>query len=327
MSKIFSFLVFIFLSVCFFGCTKKFNIDLGANSKVLVVEGNIFNVPGPYYVRLTWSRAALSSLSSRVQYDNAEPVKNATVIISDNVGNIDTLRPAPDSLKQYYKFYLKRDQVDSLYREDELTQGYKRGFYTTTSLRGAVGRTYRLRIQVENKTYTADAYMPQVTHLDSIQVRFKNGIKDNIKYKVPALYFSEPTDQQNYYWYFGGAASGILDTTKGVGYFYSTNGFIPFSIFDDRFLKPYVEGLIVQPTYTKEQNETDLVGNYGWYNIASLTPEHFQYLKTLIDQLNADGGTYKPAPANPRTNLTNGALGYFGASAVSRYFYIDPSFK
>src|SRR2546421_9462819 len=130
---VFRFFVITFSLLGFSGCREKFNLDLGPGNRFLVVEGNIFNTPGPYYVRLTWSRPALSSIANHNQFDKAEPVKNAFITIGDNAGNTDTLRPAPDSLKGYLKFYRTRNQIDSGYREDELTQGYKRGFYQTNS--------------------------------------------------------------------------------------------------------------------------------------------------------------------------------------------------
>lgn len=50
----------------------------------------------------------------------------------------------------------------------------------------------------------------------------------------------------------------------------------------------------------------------------SLTKEAYEYYKALIQQFRTDGGGYSPSPASPPTNLDNGALGFFRASAVNR---------
>ena len=42
----------------------------------------------------------------------------------------------------------------------------------------------------------------------------------------------------------------------------------------------------------------------------------YDYYRTLFSIL--EGGLGTPNPANPETNLSNGALGYFGACTISR---------
>jgi len=49
----------------------------------------------------------------------------------------------------------------------------------------------------------------------------------------------------------------------------------------------------------------------------SITEEGYNYYKALIAQFKNDGGTYSPAPASPPTNIDNGGLGFFRASAVN----------
>jgi hypothetical protein len=36
----------------------------------------------------------------------------------------------------------------------------------------------------------------------------------------------------------------------------------------------------------------------------------------LLKQFKNDGGAYQPSPSSPPTNMSNGALGYFRASAI-----------
>ena len=62
-------------------------------------------------------------------------------------------------------------------------------------------------------------------------------------------------------------------------------------------------------------------GNLYWdyfIEMHSITKEAYDYYKALIQQFKTDGGGYSPSPASPPTNLDNGALGFFRASAVNR---------
>ena len=93
-------------------CTKPIELNLSKQAPRLVVEGSVYSAPGPYFIHLTLSRNALSSRSN---VDDVTPVKNATVIISDNVGNIDTLVAPPDSIYGYAK--LCRREGDQLNQE------------------------------------------------------------------------------------------------------------------------------------------------------------------------------------------------------------------
>lgn len=51
-------------------------------------------------------------------------------------------------------------------------------------------------------------------------------------------------------------------------------------------------------------------------DLLSLDKVTFEYYRTLEDLLHTNP-IFGSTPANPNTNLNNGALGYFGASAVS----------
>jgi hypothetical protein len=52
--------------------------------------------------------------------------------------------------------------------------------------------------------------------------------------------------------------------------------------------------------------------------IYSLTREQFVYFTDLANILNSDGGMFSPPPANPRSNISGGALGLFQVSGISR---------
>lgn len=103
------------------------------NQSNIVIEGNITNEAGPYFVKITRS----ISLSATGTYPT---IDNALVRINDDAGNSETLTP----------------------------QG--NGVYQTNTLTGVEGRTYTLTVKAENQTYTSQSAMPQQVPFDSIKV-------------------------------------------------------------------------------------------------------------------------------------------------------------
>ncbi|MEN9686199.1 MAG: hypothetical protein RLZZ28_1985 [Bacteroidota bacterium] len=138
---------FIWISVLVFlfsSCKKVVELDLSNNAERLVIEGNITNQPGPYFIRLTRS-------VNFNEPNNYPPVLNAQVIVSDNTNQRDTLTYSGN------------------------------GYYKTNGLKGVEGRTYFLSVLAEGKKYTAESSMPAAVKLDSLVLSYftANG-KDRI---------------------------------------------------------------------------------------------------------------------------------------------------
>lgn len=289
------------LFICIFlitGCVEEFDLKLKDVEPRLVVEGLVSNQPGPYFVRLTKSiPGGLTSTdnNSYNQADNAEPVEDATVIISDDFNQIDTLKP--------YKVDIYGGDYDEIYNQ---------GFYKTIRLKGIPGHTYYLEILIDGKEYQASAYMPPVPEIDSISyMKEVSEVKGN-EYYVPLLYFKEPQGIENYY---------LIQLKEDLwSRIFSSVQLWQFSILSDELLKPYVDGLNICRGATPRGIDFLTVymeGDSIYLALSSLTKEDYNYYKALLEQFDSDGGAYKPTPASPPTNISNGGLGLFRASAVS----------
>ena len=57
-------------------------------------------------------------------------------------------------------------------------------------------------------------------------------------------------------------------------------------------------------------------GDTVWVDLLSIDKASYDYFNTLNNILTSDRSPTSLAPANPNTNLTNGALGYFAAYSV-----------
>ncbi len=169
----FKYVVYALLVMVLTSCEKVIELDLGDTSPTLVIEGNITNTAGPYYVKLT----------KTVNFDDASiypGVVGALVTITDNAGQKDTLTH---------------------------TTG---GLYVTQKLRGIIGRTYFLTVLSEGKTYTAQSTMAENVLFDSLRYNpFSFG--GSIQHTVIPVYTDPITVGNNYrYLLF---VNGILDKT------------------------------------------------------------------------------------------------------------------
>jgi hypothetical protein len=139
---------FIVLIVVFSSCKKVIQLDLNNNTDMLVIEGSVTNLAGPYYVRL----------SKSVNFNNTSsypPVTTAQVIITDNTNQRDTLTHTGN------------------------------GLYRTNSLKAVEGRTYFLSVLAEGKNYTAQSTMPMAVKLDSLRISVSQSNSENLYNVVP----------------------------------------------------------------------------------------------------------------------------------------------
>lgn len=304
------------------GCIEDFDLKLPTAEPRLVVDGLISNKPGPYYIRLTLSNVGNITTSETIYKGKAIPVNEAIVVISDNTGQIDTLQYVQWNENDYqydYRFgYFKiiKDEygnaIDTIILSDP-DYFNKKGFYKTSHLKGIPGNTYFLNVTYQQKEYTASAYMPTVPTIDSVGYILKESeqIGKSDKY-FPLLYFKEPQGIKNYY-----LIQLHNDILWQSGYMSSL---WQFSILSDTYLKPYVNGLNVSTGYSPRGENfypAYRMGDSIYVALSSLTKEGYDFYKNLIDQFDSDGGAYKPTPASPQENISNGGLGFFRASAFS----------
>jgi len=286
------------------GCTKDYNLQGNGSKQLYVIEGRISNLQGPYYVRITMSEGLSGQPTGGL--DNAEAVKDALVIISDDMGMVDTLVPAD----------WRVSRVSPPYTGD-------RGYYQTTKITGSPGHTYHLQVRTGNETFQASAYMPYVTTLDSIELRNSIPVTDtNVHPSQTAYaYFKEPQSEENYYLLqLNTAYDSTYDNARG---YFSVAGIFPFYVFDDKTLPPYVNGMAVGAILA---NGVDNGGFVPYpvvpyddveVRLCSLTREAYEYFVTIEKQFQVDGNVYKPAPASASGNISGGALGLFWATSIS----------
>jgi hypothetical protein len=173
------------------------------------------------------------------------------------------------------------------------------GIYFTSKIRGIPGKTYTLKVISENKEFEGSSTMFSHVNIDSLTLVKSESQRlnfggDNQK-EIPLeihCFFRDPTEKNFYR-----IKVFRNDSTITQNY----------RLFDDQ--------------YTNGQ-ETELrvihanAGDKFRVELHSLDSKTFGYYRTLVDLL-YNNPVFGSTPANPDNNLSNGALGYFGAFAVS----------
>jgi len=173
------------------------------------------------------------------------------------------------------------------------------GIYITSRTRGIPGRTYTLNVISDNVEYTGTSSMLNHVKIDSLTLvksdlqRFDfSANTHNDTHLDIHCFFNDPLEK-NYY--------------RVKVYKNDSINIQSYRLFDDQ----YTNG-----------EETDLrvaraeAGSTYRIELLSIDKSTYSYYRTLADLLYTNP-FFGSTPANPNTNLSNGALGYFGACAVS----------
>lgn len=260
-------------------CVDVINLDLPEKDKRLVIEGLVTNQDTSYTVKLT--RTAKYSFTYN---DAVEKEDGALVMITDDVGNIDTLSETDMAIYQTNPAHFK----------------------------GMVGRTYKLDIYTKaGKHYTSTPEkMVSVPKIDSIY--YERDLTDrpysNSSYKNTIyINWQDQPDVPNYYlhhWsYFW---NGKWHDESQWNKVFNDN------LIDGQYLKKYIANV-----------EWDGYGFYVRITRYSLTKQAYEFWNLLKQQVNPedDGVVTTSAPLIGNVfnaeNPDDFALGYFQVSAVS----------
>lgn len=166
------------------------------------------------------------------------------------------------------------------------------GVYETLTIQGISGHSYDLFVSSEGQTYTAATTMPFPVAFDSIEFIHRNNFGNNSIRAAP--YFQDPAGVANYYTFNAFVNNRRLSSTF---------------VFNDRLSdgKYITQQLFMDSAYIK-------VGDNVLVNMNCVDKNVWDYFNTLA--LQAEGGVQAVAPANPTSNISNNALGYFSAYTV-----------
>jgi hypothetical protein len=175
----------------------------------------------------------------------------------------------------------------------------KPGIYFTSTIRGMTGRTYTLKVLSENIEYVGSSTMLSHVNIDSLTLRksdsqhFEIGGNDQNEVHVELHCFFHDPPEKNYYRIKVYANDSIRTED--------------YRLYDDQYTNGREIELRVTHAEARHTYRIELL---------SIDEETYLYYRTLDDLLFSNP-VFGSTPANPDGNLSNGALGYFGAYAVS----------
>ena len=163
------------------------------------------------------------------------------------------------------------------------------------AMRGISGNTYKLNVSINGKTYMASSKMPNRVKLDSIGV-VSNSFFGNER-KTAAAFLLDPANETNFY-HFNLYVNNLFSKRIYVNNDRLTNG----------------NKLRIQLYYEANDDDDDglKTGDKITIEAESTDSNIFDYWYALSQQ-SGRGPNQGTTPANPPSNISNGALGYFSA--------------
>lgn len=191
------------------------------------------------------------------------------------------------------------------------------GLYKTDStVYGEVNKTYTLKVTTKDgEIYEASSPLLRVAEIDSVSYKYNELFmydKDRSNYEL--LLFSQEIP-------------GIGDNYMSNIYLQNNSGEY---VLDNDTLRE-------TPFYQDQQFDGYYLPGLGFYNISaqtiktdsvnvkvellSLTLDYYEYNYAILMETDYRGSPFDGPAANIPTNISNGGLGYFWASASSTYFF------
>ncbi len=174
------------------------------------------------------------------------------------------------------------------------------GIYQTNTLQGTVGREYTVSVTAEGNNYQAASILPAPVNIDSLIVKtstgFGGGPGGGMINKSVTVRFTDPAGIENYY--------RIIEVINHV----QVN---TFTITSDKLR----DGETIDQRLRGNSDLRLQIGDTVMVKLLSIDKGAYEYFRTFNQ---SDGGGFNSSsPANPTSNISNGALGYFCAYSVT----------
>jgi hypothetical protein len=205
-------------------------------------------------------------------------VTDATVMVEDSDGNI------------FNFIHYAGTNEDSA--------GY---YFPETPFAGVVGKTYKLSVIVDGESFSAEDELFRLVPMDKLEYRVneeeQEDPEDHGRFYEVLLFVKEPKETKDYY-LFKCFRNDTIDYAAENDIYYS----------DDELIGENIDGVPLPIFYAK--------GDVARVEVYSMTRDAFVYYRDLQKLLTNDGGLFGTPPANPRSNLSGDALGFFQVSAI-----------
>ncbi|MCI4671459.1 MAG: DUF4249 domain-containing protein [Bacteroidia bacterium] len=188
---------------------------------------------------------------------------------------------------------------------EEILQESEPGTYPIVETLAQAGETYTLKVEAENQVFEANSVMQVPFAIDSLEFQERNGpfgvgADDG---QLIVIRFEDPVGDDNFL-LFEAEINGELQSD--------------LALYDGR----QTDGLSARvPFFTLSVESGDSVKLFTY----AIDQETYDYYNALVELVGTGfGGGNSATPANPESNWSNGALGFFGTLAVSELEIVVP---
>ncbi len=166
------------------------------------------------------------------------------------------------------------------------------GYYKTEAILLEAETTFKLTIEIEGEKYKSESKLNQAVLVDSLGYFYDDGFAFLDGGYSIEVFFIDPPEVKNYY---------RMNVYKNDTLVNEANNLILFDdrLIDGQALEVALQGFFFEPN--------DTIG----VKLISLDEGAYEYYKTFQELTNVNPGS--AAPANPTSNISNGALGFFSA--------------
>ncbi len=186
------------------------------------------------------------------------------------------------------------------------------GVYMTSTLKGTPGQKYKLTINTGGQTYESFSYMPYPVNGLKLAINREiesrpsfggGGIEQTLHYQVD-YEINDPSKYNNYYRFIVYHKNREISSRR---------------VFDDQFHN----GKIIADEFGLHDTINFEPGDTVMIELRNIDKDTYNFFRTLRSGI---GGLsfLSVSPANPISNISNNALGYFSAYSVNEGFSVIP---
>lgn len=288
-------LIYLLVLIIATGCEKTVDFDLNDSEPKLVVEATIENDQAPVVV-LSQSLNYFSSIDPRLLASSF--VHDADVFISNGT-KTHKLKEYSYNISADYKIYFYSIDSSNL----------------SSAFVGELNKQYSLRISHNGKEYTAITTIPNITkRVDSLWWKPAPANEDTTK-AVAMVRATDPPGFGDYVRYF---------TRRNREPFYPPLA----SAFDDLVIDGTTYELQVDAGVNRnvKREEDERLFNKGdtvVFKLCNIDKATFDFWRTMEYSYNSIGNPFA-TPVKVLSNISNGALGYFGGYAAQYHTLVIP---
>ena len=169
------------------------------------------------------------------------------------------------------------------------------GIYSTANLKGTIGRSYTLYFSDQGQNFSATQNMMDTVAIDSMSYHLRI-LNTKSRYNITCS-FTDPASNRNYY-----------------GFRVYHNRALTTNVVENRLITDQLSnGGAFHIDFSREDwIKNDTIG----IELIAFNKSAYDFYNTLQQTL-ASGSPFSAPPANPYTDINNGALGFFGAFAIT----------